>query len=308
MPIDAVQTQLARGYKPVGYIGHLVFPWIRLTKVGGQIPEFGKDNFKHHNTRRAKGADRNQKAAGSPVLVPYSMNEEDFSVGYDLRDKDEMSDVYSVTKLSREESQDVVMLTHEKMCAEKAIDEANYAAGNVITLSGNSQFSDYVNSDPIAIFKQIRKAVSTKIGRKVNFAWMDDGTYECLISHPKLKDAFSNVKIEGELSKEQLMKVLKVKELAIGEAVELNEDDELVPVWGANMGFAYKPAEYLKDEPKTAESVPYFGYSLGKKGYPQADKWKKEGNKVENIGVTDIYDVVVLGKDAAGLIKNTHNG
>ena len=304
--IDPVQTRLARGYTPVGFIGMLVFPVVRVDKEGGTIPMFGKELFQNYSTRRAESADRNTKDVASPNKLPYAMEEEELSAGYDKRRVDDAKGVFDLRKNARITAQTGVMMTHELLCAGLATDAAKYPAGHALALSGTDQFDDYDNSSPLTQFRLARKTVRNVTGANPNMAWVDAETYDVLVDHPELKGAFQDTTIKGSLTHEQLMKVMKVKTLHVGETLTRDEEGgDLRPVWGKNLGFAVVPEQYAGDNPSYSELVPYFGYTIGLKKHPKADVWEKEGGKVEFVGYTDLFDVKIVGADSAYLIGNT---
>lgn len=120
-----------------------------------------------------------------------------------------------------------------------------YAADKRITLSGTSQFSDYVNSDPIGVIKT--GMMSTTI-LTPNTMTMGREVWTKLSSHPKIVNAVKgNVTNAGIVTREQFLELFSgegISELLIGDAMVNTAKPGQTPVyaraWGKHISLTHK--------------------------------------------------------------------
>jgi hypothetical protein len=86
--------------------------------------------------------------------------------------------------------QDKLLLDLENIIATLAADTTKYASGYTNTLSGTSQWSDYVNSTPLKDI-EVAKAAVRKSGNAPNVLIISDTVFQQLINHPRSSIASS---------------------------------------------------------------------------------------------------------------------
>jgi hypothetical protein len=77
-----------------------------------------------------------------------------------------------------------IMLGRERIIQTMVTTAASYASSNTTTLSGTSQWNDYVNSDPISNLRVGKRAVHSKIFLEPNVLLVPYTTMSILEDHP----------------------------------------------------------------------------------------------------------------------------
>lgn len=299
--IDPVLTTLARGYMNAELIAIILFPFALVNKEAGKIPQFGKEAFKIYNTERALRAKSNRIDPEGISMIPYVCDEHDLEYPVDYREKDE-SEVLDLDSHGAKVTSDGIRLRHEKKCADLAQSAANYPAGNKITLAGQSQFSDYVNSNPIGVIETGKEAVRAKVGKRPNVMVMGAATHKTLKNHPALLERIK-YSMKGVVTLDLMKEIFGINNIVVGEAVYAADDGTFSDIWGDNIILAYVPeAEAGKHE----KEEPSFGYTLRKKGMPQVDKYAENGGKLNLVRNTDNFIPKIVGSEAGYLISDTN--
>lgn len=107
----------------------------------------------------------------------------------------------------------LVQLDREVRVAGIVFNAANYAASLQTTLSGTSQWSDYVNSNPV---QAIMAGLDTMLVR-ANKLIFGQQTYTTIRQHPKVVQAiFGSATTAGVVTRQQLAELFEVKEVIVG--------------------------------------------------------------------------------------------
>ena len=107
----------------------------------------------------------------------------------------------------------LIQLDREVRVAGLIFAAANYAAGQSETLSGNSQWSDYANSNPLSY---IMAALDKPLIRP-NVAVLGQLTYTALRQHPKVVQAVNGSgQGAGTVTRQQLAELLEVQTVLVG--------------------------------------------------------------------------------------------
>jgi len=115
------------------------------------------------------------------------------------------------------------------------------------TLSGTSQWSDYVNSDPLGDLRTGINTMRAAAVQKPNVLVLSYSTYIKLIDHPDIREQLKYTN-DGQLGEEAfvafLKKHFKLEEVFIGDAVYNSADegqtDSLADVWGKHAWLIYR--------------------------------------------------------------------
>lgn len=140
---------------------------------------------------------------------------------------------------------DTVANAREVRVASIVHNAATYAADKRVTLSGTSQFSDYVNSDPIAA---IKTGCTATLVYRPNTLVMGADVWTKLSSHPKLVNAVKgNLTNAGIISRAQFLELFSgegIKELLIGDAwfntAKPGQPPVLGRAWGKHIAMIHK--------------------------------------------------------------------
>ena len=108
----------------------------------------------------------------------------------------------------------LVLTQREKRAADLVFNAANYGANNKVTLAGNSQWSDFADSNPI---DDITGALDAMLMR-ANVATFGRATWTILSQHPKIcKAIFGNNTDAGIVSRQQFANLFELDEVLVGE-------------------------------------------------------------------------------------------
>ena len=295
--VDPVLTTLARGYTNNEFVGTRLFPRVPAVKEAGKIPQFGKEAFKLYNSKRAiRGMSNRISPGGRDANIEFVMDEQDLEYPIDYREKEE--DLFDAEQNATTVVSQGLGLNLEYEAATIAQNLANYAAGNKITLSGTSQFT-HADSLPIGVIETGKKAISDKIGKDPNTLLIGDETYRVLINHAKLIERIK-YSMKGVLTVDLLKEIFGIENIFVGKAIYADDADAFVKLWGDNMVLAYVP------QGAKTYYEPSYGYTIGKKNYPQVDKRFIQGGKIELVRNTDFWTVKLVGAVAGYLITDTN--
>lgn len=296
--VDPVLTELARGYTNASFIGEELFPVVPMTKEGGEIPLFGKEMFRLHNTGRALRAGSNRISPEDRGTLPVVLKEHDLEYPLDYREAEE--DIFSLEQYATDVVMELMRLRHEKTCADLLQTTGTYAAGLAQALSGTDIIGD-AGSNPITLIKDMMATVRGKIGRDPNTLWFGDYAFRAVAEHQAVLEKVKYVQ-KGVVTAEMLASLLDVDRVLVGKGIYQAADDSMTDLWGNAFGGMYvRPAAAGRDR---SYREPSFGYTLKKKNYPQIDKYDENGGKLQLVRNTDMEKVVVLGNDAGFLCTN----
>src|SRR5438445_1290525 len=220
-----------------------IFPVVPTPQQSGAYYLYGKEKFQQYETARAAKAEARE-------IAPWSLNAVRFyAQGKAL--KDLISDEEVANNMLGEDLEinttenltDAILLDLELGVANLVTTSSSI--GNA-TLSGTSQWSDFVNSDPVAAVRAQRLAIKKKIVKYPNVFAVSSAVHEILIQHPKITDRFKfNNAFPGIVTEEMFKAVFGVDEYWILGAEYLTSNEGQTPVldfvWGKNAFLAYIP-------------------------------------------------------------------
>jgi hypothetical protein len=297
--INAYLSEVARGYTNSAFIAENLFPVIdsELEKV--DIFEFNKEAFSVYNTERAIRANSNVVSPKGFNKKSAILTEHDLAYPIDYREEEESKKI----KLQLHATNVVtegLKLKQEKQCADLVQNPDNYPAGNKITLSGNSRFSNYNQSDPVGVIEDAKDAVAGKIAQDPNTMVLGYEAWKILKRHPQIQGLISNN--QNKLVTINFLKeIFEIPNIVVGKSVFVNENGDFIKVWGDNIVLAYTSSLSSR-----TEYDPAFAYTVRKKNALKIDEYTKEGNKVKYIRGTDIYTPFLVGPEAGYLIGSTN--
>lgn len=213
-PYSAVLTAIAIGYRNTKLIADLVLPRVTVAKKEFKYIEYPlADSFTVPDTLFPK--------KGTPNVVDFGGSEvTSMTIDYGLDDLISNDDINNAPEGSNLEGKgveyvtDLVALAREVRTANLIFNVDNYAGSNTLTLSGTSKFSDYDNSDPIAVLTEVLdtpliRPNTMTIGREV---WTK------LATHPKVvKAAQGNSGDSGVAARARVAELLELDNIFVGE-------------------------------------------------------------------------------------------
>lgn len=298
--IDPILSEIARGYKNAQMVGGTLFPTVPVDQRGGQVIEFGKEDFRLYATGRTPGSNTKRVQYGY-LGKPFALKQHalEGTVPFEIMQEANKVPGIDMGRIAVMRTQNIIALRLEKDQADKARTLANYAASNRVTLAGTAQFNDYANSDPNAVIEAGKEAVRAKIGRRPNKAVIGAAVFSKLQYHPQLVD---RIKYTGRdsVTAELLAQLWKLDKVEIGEAVYADSTDAFVDVWGKDIVLAFTDTSGLNDA-----GLPSYGYTYRMRAHPIVEVPYQDRNAKSWVyPVTDEVDPVIAGAEAGYLVQN----
>jgi len=299
-------TKLSLAYRNPRYIAEMVAPTVQVVKDSGKIYSYSADNLRIVNTYRAVG--------GRPNIVETTVSSADH---YVLEDH-VLGEYIPEEVIENQESPinarvdvtealiDRIWVDKEKALADVITNTSNIT--NNTTLSGTSQWSDYVNSDPITNIKDSISTIRTACGKMPNSMIIAWDVLNTLLFHPDMKDYFPGAPaITKQMLQDSLPRIFGLQQLLVGEALynnaNLGASDSLADIWTKDVVVAYiesSPslksqtfaATYQNKAPRRVEVL-----AQGQGGLETVQR------KSEYLQVSDKYDQVLVNELCAYLIE-----
>lgn len=240
-PIQPELTAIAIAYKNRSLIADQVLPRVPV----------GKQDFKYLKFNLADGftlPDTKVGRKSAPNRVEFTATEiTDSCVDYALDDPIPNADIenappnFNPINVAVEGIMDLIKLDREVRTANLVFDYTNsYGSSNKETLAGTTQFSDYVNSNPIGV---LTTAIDSMVMRP-NKIIMGQAVWTKLRMHPKLVQAvFGNNQSTGILTREQFLSLFELDELLVGasflNSAKKGQTPTLGRVWGKHIVLCY---------------------------------------------------------------------
>ena len=300
---DRLLTEASSAYIPEGCIADLLLPTAKFALYSGEFGSYGMNHLRIENTiKGGKGKFR--------FVESIIRSTQDFKIkGHGLEGMVTKEDYANVTDPFKAEDDEqmglttLIMLAKEKGLADSLGNTAIITQNT--TLSGTSQWNDYVNSEVINVIQTAKKAVRDGSGAVANAAIMEYDVAEVLRYHPQLLDylGFKDSR-PGGLNDQELAKALNVKRVFIADAkynsAKEGQSDVLTNVWGKNLVFAVIPE-------KAAKRQISLGYNIRLEGSTPRKVYKQplfNPPGATAILVEDEFDMLLSNVNAAYLIKN----
>jgi hypothetical protein len=241
-PITPALTAIAIAYRNDNYIADSVLPYVPVSK---QEFEWLLYNFGENYTIPQTLVGRKSK----PNEVEFSATKmtsscEDYALDAPVpqRDIDNAPDNYDPEGRAAEGVMDLIKLDREKRTADLVFNAATYPTDNKQTLSGNSQFSDFVNSDPVGVLSNALEVPRLRPNAMV----IGSQAWSILRRHPKLVKAIypSSAAGDGQVSREQFADFFEIKKLYVGASLvnsaKKGQTTSLTRIWGKNIALIYQ--------------------------------------------------------------------
>lgn len=240
-PITPALMAIAIGYRNTTLIADEVLP---RTPVGKQEFKY----LQHALGEAFTVPDTRVGRRGKPNEVQFNATEvtdstEDWGLDDPIPqvDLDNAPEGYDPLGRAVEGIMDLVELDREIRTAGLVFNANTYGASNKVTLSGTSQFSDFVNSDPIGVITGaldamiIRGTIMT-IGRPA---------FSKLAMHPKIvKAVLGNAGDSGIATRKQIADLFELEDVLVGEAFVNNarkgQAVTLSRTWGKHIALIHR--------------------------------------------------------------------
>jgi len=275
--IDKLLTQASDKLKPKGFISELLLPRLSVAQYSGLLGAYGTDHLRiEHDIVGGQGV--------YPRVTTLTTSTTAYNIeGHGLEDvvtKRDRANYDLPFKAEKDKMSSLVMKL--LVGKEKALADALSNTSTITQtqqLTGTSQFSNYLESDPLSIFSTAREAVRDGCGLYPNTTWMDKKVFNKLRYHPQLLDALGYAANRpGGLKQQEMADVFDVDRILICEAIyesaKEGQTSSLAPVWGKHIWFGHVASNAQPEQ-----------ISLGYNVIPSGTKPRK---------VTSILSIILL--------------
>ncbi len=296
---DQALTEVSIAYRNSQYVADQIFPRIPVTKQSNKYFIYSKDSFRAVDDARRPGARANE--------IDWTLSTDTYfceghalaqAIPDELRaNADQAIDVDGDTT---ETLTDLLYLQREIAVASKATDSSVITQST--TLSGNGQWSDYTNSDPLQAVEDQKTTIQKQIGQLPNSLLVSYPVFKALRNHPKIVDRFKYAQV-GIVQPDHLKSAFNVDNFFVASAVKNTAKegsaDNLDYVWGKNAILFFAP-------PAPGRRTVSLGYSFtwlfgANTGGFLVKRYRDESRTADIVEVQLYYDGKIVAANAAYL-------
>lgn len=301
--VDKLLTGVSQAYMPTGFIADQVLPTLKSTSQSGKVTKFGNQHLRVVNSimggrAGARRIDTRQFASDQFYVEPHGLEDVIAPEEYG-----NVQGVFDIEQVVTMQLTTALQMGKEVMLANTLRSTSNLTQNQ--TLSGTSQFNDYVNSNPVAIFAAAKNAIRAGSGAMADTAIMDYQVADTLRYHPSFVRALGYADNRaGQLTNDELAKVMNVRRVLIADVFynssSEGQADALTSVWGKDIIFCAAP-----NDPAQLQKT--LGYWVGLTGEAPRAVYKQPVVNPPNatsIIVKDNYDLILTDLTCGYLIKN----
>ncbi len=218
-PINPALTAVAISYRNPSLIADMVAPRVPVSVDSFKYFKFNKDEaFTIPDTKVGRKSEANMVEFGGTEVT-------DSTADYGLKDAVPLQDIRNAegtpfdplgqasSNLSR-----LVQLDREVRVAGIVFGASNYATANKATLSGNGQWSDYTNSNPLSAILTVFDSMIMRPNKLV----LGQAVWTVLRQHPRIVEAVkatgAGLNAQGMVSRQQVADLLEIQEILVGQA------------------------------------------------------------------------------------------
>ncbi|MCX8036172.1 MAG: hypothetical protein N3D11_03765 [Candidatus Sumerlaeia bacterium] len=301
--IDAALTNVCAAYSNPNFIADLVAPPVAVRKQSDRyfIYDPDRDRFRASDDKRAPGAEANEV---NFALSTDSYYCEDHALASVIPDEErENADPPIQPEIDRVEFLMEKMLLNKEILLADRITAGTDIPGE--TLSGNAQWSDYQNSDPVAEVENHKATIQAAVQVAPNTLVLAYDVYTKVRLHPKVVERNPSLKI-GAADTGDLEKMFGVERVLVARALKnvaaAGQTASMQYVWGKNAFLCYIP-------PRPAPKRVAFAYSFvwtlapGSVAGHVVEVWRDNARKADMLRVQRYYDQKVIAPGAIYLWK-----
>lgn len=296
--INPVLTSVVQGYVHPNRIGEKLFPRVNVDASGGQVITFGKESFQLFNSQRAPGSATKRVQYGYQGAPFALLNHSLEGVLPDEYRRDALA--VPGIDLGREIVQgvmDAMTLRLEFEQAQVALNPANYDANHQVVLNGMDKWSHQAML-PAKQIREFREVIRTEIGVRPNTLALSVRAFNALVENPSIVERFRYTSHES-ITAEMIAGLLELEQVVVGEAIYVNQAEQMVDIWGNNAVLAYVPTN------SSGFQQPSFAYTYVMRGHPVAVNPYRDNNTKSWIYPVDYERTAVLTGMIAGFLIQT---
>jgi hypothetical protein len=306
---DVVLSNISVAYPNEGMVGDVLFPTVNVRKQSDKYYLFGREGWglDPGTDLRAPGTEATEIPGLAVSTDTYWAQEHSLQIAITDEERENVDSPLAPDRDGTELVTGKVLLAREIAIKTMVTTTSNYAAGYSTTLSGTTQWSDYVNSNPISDFKVARDTIHAGLFIVPNLAIIPYQVMSKLEDHPDFIERIKYVQ-RGVLNQEIIASLLGVPRIIVPgmgyNSANPGQTASIGYMWGKDVVIAYVP-------PRAAPRQLAFGYEFNM-GYggnrPQiVERWRETNRKSDVIRVSRRYDLKMvtlnaLGKQIAGYV------
>lgn len=274
-------------------VGKKLFTWTEYpADQAYSVPDTEVGEYSKVGSSRIKGEKRESSCVDQAWEIPLSRD-----------DIDQAPPEFKPEDTATATATDIILLRRELRCARIAFNPAQYAAANKLDLSaggGTDQWSDYDNSDPLAL---IRANLESCLVRP-NVIAFGQQAWSKLSAHPKVVSAaLGNSGTSGFAPRSRVAELLELNEVLVGEGwlntAKPGKNPVMDRVWGPHA------LAFYRNRAASTQGGLTFGmtaeYEKRQAGSKEADIGARGGKVVR---VFETVKEVVVAPGAAFLFQN----
>lgn len=243
--VDKLLTKASNMLVPTGFISEQVLPPVFSVQKAGKLSVYGNGHLRLESTLAGGRGEFRRVDAIVRSTDSYSIEVHGLEGVVDPDTYANVEEPYDA-----EEDETIALTTLLQIKKEYALASALTSTSimtNYTTLSGISQYSDYLNSNPLTDALTAAATIRDAIGMPPNIAMMDWKVYKTLRYHPVfLKQLGYSDSRPGGLSGEELARAMDVERVLIANCVynsaKEGATDVITPIWGKHVVYAYAPS------------------------------------------------------------------
>jgi hypothetical protein len=240
-PIIPELTAIAVRYRNQSLIADQVLPRVPVAR----------QEFKYVRHTLAEGFTLPETRVGRrsrPNMVEFSATEvtascADYALDDAIPDADVANAAPNMDPVGRavEGLSDLIALDREKRVADLVFSSATYPAGNKVTLSGTSQWSDFTASNPIDAIL----AANDTLPMRANVLVLGQAVWTKLRQHPRVVQAvYGSAQNAGVVNRQQVAELLELSEILVGQGflntAKKGQTPSLSRVWGKHAALIHR--------------------------------------------------------------------
>lgn len=298
---DLVLTNISVGWPSGAMLGSRFLPPVSVAKQSNKYFVYGRESWAvaPGSDMRAPGAEANEVAGLAMSTDSYFAQEHALQIPITDEEIENADTPLQPLADGTELVTSQLMLVRELAIKSMLTTTANYASGHSTTLSGTTQWSDLVNSNPIIDVRAGRTAIFGKIFMEPNIIAIPYEVMAVLENHP---DFIERIKYSqrGILTPDLISSFFGGMTVATASAgynsANPAQAAALGYIWGKDVFMAYVPE-------RAGLKTPAFGYEFvwgyGGGSPMVVERWREEKRASDVVRVRRRYDLKFVAKDAS---------
>jgi len=296
--VDPALGNVSIKYGNDQFIADDVAPMMKVAKQTGKYYIYDKSNLRVDKSARAPGAPAAEVDAGFDPRGVFSADDHAFKIFIDDRVAEQADAALNPLVDETENLTEKLLLDREIDLATMLTDTAQVTQN--VTLATTSQWSDYLNSDPIGDIRTGRTTVHQNSFKKVNTLVLGKPAFDILCDHPQIIERVKYSQL-GVVTEELLARLFNVDKVLVGEAgynsAKEGQTAVLGYVWGKNAILAYVSPQVRLKMLTFAATITYQQRIV--------KRWREEDREGTYIRVgNDNYQHVLIAVTCGYLVKN----